>query len=469
MGSQCVRAALSAAAVRASRARNVHRCCAFKNHGFGAAGITKDMALAEKHDSLVSKGGLLRALGTGIITGAADDDPSAIGTYASAGAKFGLSFLWIAPVVLPMMYVVVYLSAKLGRVYGKGLFAIIRDRYPRWLLYPMMIGAITGNVIEAAANLGGIGASLNLLVPIPISAIVIVVAIGVLGFQWWGSYALLRNLFKWLTLALFAYVAAAFMAKPNLGEVVRATLLPRIQFNGDFLSMIVACIGTSLSAYIYTWQSNQEVEEQIQQGKRTVAQRRGASESELDRTRRDVLIGMAFSNLILYFIILATGATLHASGKVEIETAAEAAAALEPLAGEAAKILFAIGIVGVGCLAVPVMTTGAAYDLAQGLGMPSSLNAKPNEAPLFYFTIGVVTALAVLLNFLGFNPMKALVWSGVVQGFSVPPLLLMMMLMTNDHRVVGERVNSRLTNTLGWITTVATFAATTCLVVSWFL
>jgi Mn2+/Fe2+ NRAMP family transporter len=427
------------------------------------------MALAEKHDSLASKGGLLRAFGTGIITGAADDDPSAIGTYASAGAKFGLSFLWIAPVVLPMMYVVVYLSAKLGRVYGKGLFAIIRDRYPRWLLYPMMIGAITGNVIEAAANLGGIGASLNLLVPIPISVIVIVVAIGVLGFQWWGSYALLRNLFKWLTLALFAYVAAAFMAKPNLGEVVRATLLPRIQFNGDFLSMIVACIGTSLSAYIYTWQSNQEVEEQIQQGKRTVAQRRGASESELDRTRRDVLIGMAFSNLILYFIILATGATLHASGKVEIETAAEAAAALEPLAGEAAKILFAIGIVGVGCLAVPVMTTGAAYDLAQGLGMPSSLNAKPNEAPLFYFTIGVVTALAVLLNFLGFNPMKALVWSGVVQGFSVPPLLLMMMLMTNDHRVVGERVNSRLTNTLGWITTVATFAATTCLVVSWFL
>jgi Mn2+/Fe2+ NRAMP family transporter len=427
------------------------------------------MAFAEKHDSLVSKGGLLRAFGTGIITGAADDDPSAIGTYASAGAKFGLSFLWIAPVVLPMMYVVVYLSAKLGRVYGKGLFAVIRDRYPRWLLYPMMIGAITGNVIEAAANLGGIGASLNLLLPIPISVIVIAVAIGVLGFQWWGSYALLRNLFKWLTLALFAYVAAAFMAKPNLGEVVNATLLPRIQFNGDFLSMIVACIGTSLSAYIYTWQSNQEVEEQIQQGKRTVAQRRGASERELDRTRRDVLIGMAFSNLILYFIILATGATLHASGKVEIETAAEAAAALEPLAGEAAKILFAIGIVGVGCLAVPVMTTGAAYDLAQGLGMPSSLNAKPSEAPLFYLTIGVVTALAVLLNFLGFNPMKALVWSGVVQGFSVPPLLLMMMLMTNDHRVMGERVNSRLTNTLGWITTVATFAATTCLVVSWFL
>jgi Mn2+/Fe2+ NRAMP family transporter len=414
------------------------------------------------------EGGLLRAVGTGIITGAADDDPSAIGTYASAGAKFGLSFLWIAPVLLPMMYVVVYLSAKLGRVYGKGLFAIIRDRYPRWLLYPVMIGAITGNVIEAAANLGGIAASLNLLLPVPISLIVIAVSIGVLAFQWWGSYALLRNMFQWLTLALFAYVAAAFMAKPNLGEVVSSTLVPHIEFNGEFLSMIVACIGTSLSAYIYTWQSNQEVEEQIQEGKRTVAQRRDANERELDRIRRDVLIGMAFSNLILYFIILATGATLHASGKVEIETAAQAAAALEPLAGESAKILFAIGVVGVGCLAVPVMTTGAAYDLAQGLGRPSSLSARPSEAPLFYLTIAAVTVLAVLLNFLGLNPIRALVWSGIVQGFSVPPLLLIMMLLTNDTSVIGGRANSRFTNTLGWITTIATFAATACLVVSWF-
>jgi Mn2+/Fe2+ NRAMP family transporter len=426
------------------------------------------MAAPRTDDEPTAKqGGLLRAIGTGVITGAADDDPSAIGTYASAGAKFGLSFLWIAPVLLPMMYVVVYLSAKLGRVYGKGLFAIIRDRYPRWLLYPVMIGAITGNVIEAAANLGGIAASLNLLLPVPIPLIVIAASIGVLIFQWYGSYALLRNIFKWLTLALFAYVAAALMAKPNLGDVVSSTLVPHIEFNGDFLSMIVACIGTSLSAYIYTWQSNQEVEDQIQQGKRTVAQRRGASESELDRTRRDVLIGMAFSNLILYFIILATGATLHASGKTEIETAAQAAAALEPLAGEAAKILFAVGVVGVGFLAMPVMTSGAAYDLAQGLGRPSSLNARPSEAPLFYLTIAAVTLLAVLLNFLGFNPMKALVWSGIVQGFSVPPLLLIMMLLTNDTSVIGGRVNSRVTNTLGWITTMATFAATACLVGSW--
>ena len=202
------------------------------------------------------RGGLLRVLGKGVITGAADDDPSAIGTYASAGARFGLGFLWIAPVVLPMMYAVVYLSAKLGQVYGKGLFAIVRDRYPRWVLYPLVFGAFTGNVIEAAANLGGIGAALNLLVPVPIGVIVVAAATTILAFQLFGSYALLRRLFRWLALALFAYVAAALLARPDPLEVLRGTFVPRIRFDAEFLSMVVACIGTSLSAYIYTWQSN---------------------------------------------------------------------------------------------------------------------------------------------------------------------------------------------------------------------
>jgi NRAMP (natural resistance-associated macrophage protein)-like metal ion transporter len=413
------------------------------------------------------RGGILLALGTGLITGAADDDPSAIGTYASAGARFGLGFLWIAPVVLPMMYVVVYLSAKLGRVYGKGLFAVIRDRYPRWLLYPMMVGAFTGNVIEAAANLGGIGAALNLFLPVPIPLIVAGAAVLALGFQVFGTYALLRNIFKWLTLALLAYVAAAVMAKPDPAEVLRGTFIPHVRFDADFLSMIVACIGTSLSAYIYTWQSNQEVEEQVEEGRRTVAQRKGATDGEMQRTRRDVLVGMVFSNLILYFIILSTGATLHPAGHTHIDSAAQAASALEPLAGPLAKALFALGVIGVGFLAVPVMTTGAAYDLAQGLGKRSSLNARVRTAPLFYTTIAAVTCVAVALNFLGFNPMRALVWSGIVQGFSVPPLLLVMMLMTNDRQVVGERVNGRITNVLGWITTGVTFIAAACLVVTW--
>ncbi len=414
-----------------------------------------------------SRGSLFGVLGTGIITGAADDDPSAIGTYASAGAKFGLAFLWIAPVVLPMMFAVVYLSAKLGRVYGKGLFAVIYDRFPRWLLYPLALGAFAGNLIEAAANLGGIGAALNLLVPIPIPATVVVATCVILAFQVFGSYAMLRSIFRWLALALFAYVAAAILAKPDWSEVLRNTLLPRVEFSADFLSMVVACIGTSLSAYIYTWQSNQEVEEQIEEGKVTVDDRKGASEHELRRTRRDVMVGMAFSNIILYFIILSTGATLHQHGQTGIESAAQAAAALEPLAGSGAKVLFALGMLGVGFLAVPVMTAGASYDLAQAAGRPSGLNTKLREARLFYALIAVSTAVAVALNFLGLNPMRALVWSGVVQGFSVPPLLFIIMLLTNDRRVMAERVNSVPINILGWITTAVTFLATVCLVITW--
>jgi len=407
--------------------------------------------------------GLFRILGSGVVTGAADDDPSAIGTYASAGARFGFAFLWIAPVVLPMMYLVVYLSAKLGRVYGKGLFAIIRDRYPRWVLYPAVLGAFVGNVIEAAANLGGIGAALNLLVPIPVPVIVVVAAVAIFALQVFGSYELLKRIFRWLALALFAYVAAAIMAKPDLAQVLRGTFVPHAEFSREYLSMIVACIGTSLSAYIFTWQSNQEVEEQIAAGRRSVAERKGASSGELRRTRRDVMVGMLFSNIILYFIILSTAATLHRSGQTEIDSAAQAAAALEPLAGPAAKWLFALGVVGVGFLAVPVMTTGAAYDLVQGAGMQGSLHARPREAKLFYATIGLVTAIAVGLNFLGVNPMKALLWSGIVQGISVPPLLLLMMLMTNDRKLMEGRSNGRVTNALGWITVVVTFAATLCL------
>ncbi|MVO78962.1 divalent metal cation transporter [Sphingomonas sp. MAH-20] len=412
--------------------------------------------------------GLLKLVGAGIVTGAADDDPSAIGTYASAGARYGLGFLWIAPVLLPMMYVVTYLSAKVGQVYGKGLFACIRDQFPRWVLVPMVVLAFAGNIIEAAADLGGIASALNLLVPVPIPAIVVAAAALIYGVQYFGSYTLIRAMFRWLALVLFAYVAAAVMARPDPIEVLRATFLPRIHFDTEFLALVVACIGTSLSAYIYTWQSNQEVEEQIAIGRRQLWQRKGASRREMKRTSRDVLTGMIFSNLILYFIILATGLTLHPAGQHQIETAAQAAAALEPLAGDAAKYLFAAGVIGVGFLAVPVMTTGAAYDIVQGLGRQGSLHDDPSDNRLFYGVIALVTVLAMGLNFLGFNPMRALVWSGIVQGFSVPPLLFLMMLLTNSRRVVGARTNSRWTNFLGWATTAITFLCTATLVISWF-
>ena len=413
--------------------------------------------------------GLLKMMGAGIVTGAADDDPSAIGTYASAGARYGLGFLWIAPVLLPMMYVVVYLSAKIGQVYGKGLFACIRDQFPRWVLLPMVSLAFLGNIIEAAADLGGIGAALNLLVPLPIPVLVAGTALIIFAIQYFGSYTLIRRVFRWLALTLFAYGVAAIMARPDPIEVIRATFIPQLKLDAGSLSLIVACIGTSLSAYVYTWQSNQEVEEQIAIGRSRVWQRKGATAAEMKRTSRDVLTGMIFSNFILYFILLATGVTLHGSAQTEIETAAQAAAALEPVAGPAAKYLFAAGIIGVGFLAVPVMTTGAAYDVVQGLGREGSLHDAPDENRLFYAIIAAVTLLAVGLNFLGFNPMKALIWSGIVQGFSVPPLLLLMMLLTNSRSVVGARTNSRWTNLLGWLTTGVTFLCAAALVASWLL
>jgi NRAMP (natural resistance-associated macrophage protein)-like metal ion transporter len=413
--------------------------------------------------------GWSRAIGLGIVTGAADDDCSAIGTYASAGAKFGLALLWTAPVTFPMMFAVVYLSSKLGQVTGKGLFELVKDRHSPWLLWSALVGVLIGNTIEAAADLAAMAAALNIFIRVP--PFLTVAGIGVIIFllQTLASYTSIRNVFRWLALALFAYVGAAVLAKPDLTEVVRRTLVPHIEFSKDYLSLLVAIIGTTLSAYLYTWQSNVEVEEKIAEGKTRLEQRQGASESELRQSRRDIVIGMAFSNLIMYAIILATGSTLFKAGSHDIESAAQAAQALRPLVGPAAEALFALGIIGVGFLAVPVMTAGAAYDLCQAIGWKASLNARPVEAKKFYLVIGCFTLVAIGLNALDINPMKALVYAGIVQGFSTPPLLLMIVLMTNDRTLMGDQTNSTWLNVLSWATVAAIFAASAGLVVSWLI
>jgi NRAMP (natural resistance-associated macrophage protein)-like metal ion transporter len=412
--------------------------------------------------------GVFRAIGLGLITGAADDDPSAIGTYASAGAKLGPSFLWTAPVTFPMMVAVVYLSSKLGLASGQGLFAIIRRHYSRWFLGTILIGVLIGNVIEAGADIGGIAAALNIIIHFPIGWIVVVVGVLIFALQIWGSYKLIRNLFRILSLALLAYIGSAVLAHPEIGPVLRGTFIPTIHWNKDFLTMVVAVIGTSLSAYLYTWQSNEEVEEKIAAGRRQLTDRKGTSRGELKQSMWDIIFGMFFSNTVMYFIILSTAATLFKAGKTDINSAAEAAQALRPLAGNSAGLLFTLGVIGVGFLAVPVMTTGAAYDLCQSVGWKHGLYRKPSEAKAFYAAIGFFTLIAIGLNFFGINPMKALVLAGIVQGFSTPPLMLLIMLMTNNRNIMGKRVNGLAINILGWITTVAIFSATVGLVVSWF-
>jgi Mn2+/Fe2+ NRAMP family transporter len=414
----------------------------------------------------VRGGGAIRTIGLGLITGAADDDPSAIGTYASAGARFGPAFLWTAPVILPMMVAVVYLSAKLGQVAGEGLFAVLRGHYSRWLLYPVLVGVLIGNVIEAGADIGGVAAALNVVVPLSIRWIIVLTTALVLALQLWGSYDFIRNVLRVLALSLLAYVGSAFLSHPHWGTVLRGTLVPTLHFNRDFLAMVVAVIGTSLSAYLFTWQSNQEVEEKIALGRRRLSDRRGATDAELRHTWWDVVTGMFCSNLVMYFIILSTATTLFVTGRHNVESASQAAEALRPIAGNAAGILFALGVVGVGLLAVPVMTTGAAYDLSQAVGWEQGLHKRPKEAKGFYAAITCFVLLAMGLNFFGINPMKALVWAGIVQGFSTPPLLLLIVRMTNNRAIMGERVNSRALNVLAYTTTAVIFAASLGLIVS---
>jgi Mn2+/Fe2+ NRAMP family transporter len=328
---------------------------------------------------------------------------------------------------------------------------------------------LIGNIIEAGADLGGMAAALNIFIPVPVPVIVLGVAAVVLSLQVFGSYELIRNIFRWLALALFAYVGSAVLAKPDPWEVLVGTLVPTIQFSREFLSILVAVIGTTLSAYLYSWQTNVEVEEEIAKGRTKLSEREGATETELRQSRIDILVGMFFSNLIMYFIVLSTASTLHKAGQTNVDSAAQAAEALRPLAGDAAGVLFALGIVAVGFLAVPIMTAGAAYDLCQVMGWKSSLHAKPAEAKRFYYVIAGFTVLAVGMNFLGFNPMNALVYSGIVQGFSTPPLLLLILLMTNNRALMGDKANSLWIKVLGGITVAAIFAASFGLIVSWFV
>ena len=383
--------------------------------------------------------GVLRSLGLGLITGAADDDCSAIGTYAQAGAQLGYKALWTAPVTFPMMVAVVYLSGKLGQVTGQGLFSVLRTHYSKWFLYLILAGVVIGNTIEAGADIGGMAAAIGILIHVPQWAIVTFVGTLALVLQVWGSYGLIRNVFRVLALSLLAYVVSAFLAHPDLAQVARGTLVPSLHFDKDTLAIMVAIIGTSLSAYLYTWQSNEEVEEKVAAGLKTRKQRLGTTDAALKTSFWDVVFGMLFSNVVMYFIILACAATLFVAGHHTIDTATDAAQSLAPLAGRAAGLLFTFGIIGVGFLAVPVMTTGAAYDVCQSTGWLNGLHHKPTHAPKFYGLITLFTLVAMGLNFTGINPMHALVAAGIVQGFSTPPLMLLIMVVTNNRKIHGRQ------------------------------
>jgi NRAMP (natural resistance-associated macrophage protein)-like metal ion transporter len=409
----------------------------------------------------------LKILGPGLITGASDDDPSGIATYATAGAKLGYATLWTALVTFPMTAVVQYICAKIGLVCGTGLARVLRKHYSRKVLYPVLFGLVVANTINAGADIGAIAAAINLLVPLPIAVLIVPIAIIIVVLQIWGSYRLIARTFKWLTLTLFAYIISSFMAHPRWGEVLRATIIPTIRFDTDYLMTLVAILGTTISPYLFFWQASEEVEEEVSMGRKRLWQRRGATDKELKYAKLDVGAGMIFCNIVFYFVILGTAATLHATGKTDIESATDAAEALRPLAGNAASLLFALGIIGSGFLAVPVLTGSAAYAIAESFGWKSGLDEKPGRAKQFYIAIAGSTFVGMLINFLGINSIKALFFTAVINGFVAPPLLVIIMLISNNKAIMGKRVNSPLTNFVGWATTAIMFAAAIALALTW--
>ncbi len=357
------------------------------------------------------------------------------------------------------MATIQFICAKIVMVSGIGLAGVLKKHYSRKVLYPAVIALVVANTINAGVDIGAIAAAINLLVPIPITILVIPIAIFILAIQIFGSYRLITKIFKWLTLALFAYIGAAFFAKPDWGEVLRNTFIPTFQLNNTFLITLVAILGTTISPYLFFWQATQEVEEEVSAGRKQLWQRVGATNSELRYAALDVNIGMFLSNVVMYFIILTTAATLFKAGNTDIQSATEAAEALKPLAGDAAGLLLAVGLIGAGFLAVPILTGSAAYALSEAFGWKYGLDEKPYRAKQFYAVIAAATLIGMLINFLGINPINALFWTAVINGVLAPPLLVLIMLIANNKAIMGERVNNWWLNLLGWLTAIVMSAA----------
>lgn len=409
--------------------------------------------------------GFLKNLGPGLITGAADDDPSGISTYSVAGALYGYATLWTALLSFPLMAAIQLMCARLGIVTGRGLASVLRQRYSRWVLWFACTLVVVANVFNIGADLGGMADVMQMITGIHAWLWTIFFAVLILALLLWTSYRLMARILKWLTLVLFAYIAAAFMSHPKWSDVLRATFIPHLEWNKDYISVLVGILGTTISPYLFFWQAAQEVEEDRDHGKKTVAQRRGATNRELGVLKSDVVTGMLLSNLVMYFLILTTGATLHLHGQKNIETAKQAAEALRPLAGQGAYWLFALGIIGTGMLAVPVLAGSCAYAIAEGAKWKdASLNLHAGLAPKFYGVIAISIAVGLAFDFAGFNAVRMLFWSAILNGLLAPPLVIMVVLLTSDRKVMGTRINSPAMNVLGWACAAVMSAAAIALV-----
>jgi NRAMP (natural resistance-associated macrophage protein)-like metal ion transporter len=404
-------------------------------------------------------------LGPGLITGAADDDPSGISTYSVTGAAFGYAQLWTVFFAFPLMAAVQIMCARLGLVSGQGLAGVLRRRYPKWVLLGACALLAIANTVNIGADLGGMAEAMQMITGLPslmwlplFAGLIVVLLI-------WSSYRQMARVLKWLTLVLFAYVAAAFMAHPRWSQVLRASFIPHIEWTASYIATFVAILGTTISPYLFFWQAAQEVEEERARGRRTVHARRGATDEELRAARTDVLTGLILAGLVMYFIILTTGATLYETGQRDIETARQAAEALKPLAGNAAYLLFTVGLVGTGMLGIPALAGSAAYAVTEAMHWRGSLSDRPRVAKKFYGVLAAAVALGLALDYLKVNAVKMLFYAAVVNGVLAPPLIVLVTMLTSDKKVMGSRVNSPLLKWLGWATALVMTGATVAMIV----
>ena len=407
-------------------------------------------------------------LGPGLITGAADDDPSGIATYSQVGAVFGYSILWTAFFTYPLMVGIQTVSARIGRVTGQGLAANIRLHYPPWLLYGIVVLLLVANTINIAADIGAMGAALRLLVGGPAHLYAIAFGLISLLLQIIVPFPRYAPILKLLTLALLAYVATVFVVKVPWREVFYQTVMPSLSLKADYLIGVVAVFGTTISPYLFFWQASQEVEDQrAAPGEEPLVKAPEQARMQLHRIQVDTYVGMGFSNLVAFFIMLTAVVTLHLHGITDIQTSADAAQALRPLAGKFAFILFSAGIVGTGLLAVPILAGSAAYAVAESFKWPIGLGLQLLQARGFYTIVIIATVLGVALNFTPIDPIKALFWSAVINGVISVPIMIVMMLMAVRSDIMKEFVITRRLAILGWLATASMAIVVFAMLATW--
>jgi len=386
--------------------------------------------------------GYFSRLGPGLVTGASDDDPSGIGTYSQAGAAFGFGLLWTAWVTLPLAAAVQEVAGRLGLVSGHGLAALIKMRFPRWVLFGAVALVAVANGFNIGADLGSMAASVRLLVPVPQALLLVAMAGLMVGLEILIPYERYAKVLRWLTLSLVSYIAVLFVIGVNWGSVLRQTFIPRISWNRPQIAMLIAILGTTISPYLFFWQASEEVEEKQLEKKHAV------DREHLSLMRGDVLAGMASAVLVMFAIMVASAATLRKHGVTTVQTAQQAAEALRPIAGRLASLLFTLGIVGTGLLAVPVLAGSTAYALSEAFGWREGLGRKFSRARKFYLVIGGAMLVGLALNFVGIDPIRALYFAAILNGVAAPPLILLMLILSNHQPTCGRWTARRWSNAL---------------------